>query len=220
MRRWLTVVVAGTAVVLSSSVAQGQTSRTAAADGPRSYAGIVGESAFGNVTSQSFGLEGGFALTPRVVLFAEGGRVFDAAPSSVGEAAQIIATYLAGSHANVAYTVKEPVNFFAVGAKYMLPTGTKFVPYLLAGVGVAQVRPDVEFTVDGVSVTNSLAQFGVVLGSDLAGASTTAMMEIGAGVVYDISDRFYADLELRYNRVFTDAAIPFGRFGAGIGVRF
>ena len=75
MRRWLTVVVAGTAVVLSSSVAQGQTSRTAAADGPRSYAGIVGESAFGNVTSQSFGLEGGFALTPRVVLFAEGGRV-------------------------------------------------------------------------------------------------------------------------------------------------
>ena len=85
---------------------------------------------------------------------------------------------------------------------------------------MAQASPDAEFTIGGVNVTNSLDQFGVVLGSDLAGASTTAMMEIGAGVVYDITDRFYLDAEFRYNRVFTDAAIPFGRAGAGIGIRF
>ncbi len=217
MRRWLTVVVAGMAVVLLSNVAQGQTS---AADRFSGFAGIVAQSAFGNVTSQSFGVEGGYALTPRVVIFGEGGRVMDAAPPSVGIGAQSIANFLAATHANVGYSSKEPVTFLAAGVKVMVPNSSKFAPYILGGVGAAQVAPDAQFTIGTVNVTNSLSQFGIVLGSDLSGSSTKAMLEVGAGVVYDISDRLYFDAEFRYNRVFTDPAIPFGRAGAGIGIRF
>jgi opacity protein-like surface antigen len=219
MRRWLTVAAMGAVVVFSGSVAQGQTA-PGSTDGPRSFAGIVAESAFGNVTSQSFGLEGGYAVTPRIVIFAEGGRVMDAAPSSVGAGAQLIANFLNQTHTSVAYTVKEPITFFAAGVKLMVPTSTRFTPYVLAGVGAAQVAPDAEFTISGVNVTSSLSQFGVVLGSDLNGTTTKAMIEAGAGVVWDITDRFYFDAEFRYNRVFTDTAIPFGRAGAGIGIRF
>jgi opacity protein-like surface antigen len=218
-RRWLTVAAMGAAMLFSGRVAQGQTAH-GSADGPQSYAGIMAQSAFGNVTSQSFGLEGGYAVSPRVVIFAEGGRVFDAAPSSVGAGAQLIANFLNATHTSVAYTVKEPITFFAVGAKLMVPTSTRFTPYVLAGVGAAQAAPDAEFTINAVNVTQSLSQFGVVLGSDLNGTVTKAMIEGGAGVVWDITDRFYLDFEFRYNRVFTDTAIPFGRAGGGIGVRF
>jgi len=217
MRRWLAVVVAGMAVVLSSSAAQAQTS---SAEGFRGFAGIVAQSAFGNVTSQSFGVEGGYALTPRVVIFGEGGRVMDAAPPSVGNGAQIIANFLAVTHANVAYSSKEPVTFLAAGVKVMVPNSSKFEPYVLGGVGAAQVAPDAQFTIGTVNVNSSLGQFGVVLGSDLSGTSTKAMLEVGAGVVYDITDRVYFDVEFRYNRIFTDVALPFGRAGAGIGIRF
>jgi opacity protein-like surface antigen len=219
MRRWLTMAAMGTAVVFSGSVAQGQTA-PGSTDGPRSYAGVVAESAFGNVTSQSFGLEAGYAVTPHIVIFAEGGHVMDAAPSSMGAGAQLIANFLNATHANVAYTVKQPVTFFAAGAKLMVPTSARFTPYVLVGAGAAQVAPDAEFTINAVNVTQSLSQFGVVLGSDLNGTATKAMIEGGAGVVWDITDRFYLDFEFRYNRVFTDTAVPFGRAGGGLGIRF
>src|SRR5665213_3080408 len=52
MRRWLTVAAMGAAVVFAGSVAQGQTAPggpggPGSTDGPRSYAGIVAQSAFG-----------------------------------------------------------------------------------------------------------------------------------------------------------------------------
>ena len=214
MRRWLTVAAAGAAVVMASGVAQGQTRIT---EDPKGYAGIVAESAFGNVTSQSFGAEAGYAVTPQFVIFIEGGRVMDAAPSSLGQGAQIIAVAL--GVANVTYAVKEPINFFATGVKYMIPTGTKFEPYLLAGGGVGMAKPDAEFSIAGVNVNDRLAQFGVVLGADLSGTSTAAMMEVGGGVVF-LLPHVYFDLGARYNRLFTDAAIPFGRVGLGFGFRF
>jgi len=86
MRRWLTVVVAGMAVGLSSR------RRRLRHSGGRVLQGLSGtcESAFGNGPApQSFGVEGGYALTPWVAIFGEGGRVMDAGPASVGNGAQI-----------------------------------------------------------------------------------------------------------------------------------
>src|SRR6185295_7988707 len=55
------------------------------------YILVVAQSAFGNVTSQSFGGELGFTLQPRVQLFVDVGKIRDAAPASLGASAQTIA---------------------------------------------------------------------------------------------------------------------------------
>ena len=53
----------------------------------RGYVEGVAQSAFGNVTSQSFGGEFGVTVHPGVSIFVEGGYVRDAAPASLGAAA-------------------------------------------------------------------------------------------------------------------------------------
>jgi opacity protein-like surface antigen len=185
------------------------------------YAGLMLQSAFGNVTSQAFGVEAGVPVTSSIEVFLEGGRTFDAAPESTGKAAQLIAATLGQTQSNVGYSVTVPIDFFDVGARYRLPITGKLQPYVLAGGGIGRVKPDVTFTIGGATVNNRLDQFGIVLGTDLSGTTTKAMMVAGAGGLYPISDRFYADLEFRYNRVFiSGGAIPFSRLGLGFGVRF
>jgi opacity protein-like surface antigen len=183
--------------------------------------GVTAQSAFGNVTSQAFGLEAGFSVAPSIDVFLEAGRTVDAAPATTGQGAQVIAGTLAATQANVAFTVAVPIDFIAAGAKYRLHFGGKLQPYVLAGGGVGIVKPKVDFTIGGVSVNNRLDQFGVVLGSDLSGTSTKFMIVAGAGARYALGTHFYADAEFRYNRVFVPGGnIPFTRVGAGLGVRF
>jgi opacity protein-like surface antigen len=192
-----------------------------AADTPGSYIGVGVHSAFGNVTSQAFGFEGGTSLTPSIGIFVEGGKVVDAAPASLGQSAQLIASYLSTTQANVGYSVAEPVLFFDAGARYTIHTSGKLAPYALAGLGLGQVKPDVEFTIGGTNVNSTLSQYGVALGSDLSGSTTKIMVVVGAGVRYPLGDLFYADAEFRYNRVFISGGdIPFSRLGLGFGVRF
>ena len=192
-----------------------------AADPAGSYIGGGIYSAFGNVTSQAFGVEGGTRLTPTIGIFAEAGKVVDAAPASLGQSAQLIAGHLSATEANVEYTVADPVLFFDAGIRYTIHTSGKLAPYALAGVGLGQVKPDVEFTIGGTNVNSSLAQYGVALGSDLSGSTTKIMIAVGAGVRYPLGDLLYLDAEFRYNRVFISGGdIPFGRAGLGFGVRF
>jgi len=183
--------------------------------------GLAVQSAFGNVTSQSFGLEAAFSVAPSIDVFLEAGRTADAAPASTGQGAQLIAGNLAATQANVGFTVAVPVTFIDAGARYRLHFGGKLQPYVLAGGGVGIVKPDVQFTIGGVNVTDRLDQFGVVLGTDLSGSSTKLMMVAGAGARYPLGARFYADAEFRYNRIFVSGGgIPFSRVGLGLGVTF
>src|SRR5437763_12348406 len=81
----------------------------------RGYVEGVAQSAFGNVTSQSYGAEGGFAVAPGLWIFVEGGRTRNVATAAIGAAAQQIAAFLAESQpAAVAFQVKEPVTLAAV----------------------------------------------------------------------------------------------------------
>lgn len=181
----------------------------------------VAQSAFGNVTSQSFGAEAGYNLTPTIQIFVEGGRVRDAAAPEVGQAAQQIAGYLSGAQsAPVAYQVKQPVTFGAAGIRYLFAASPIISPYVLAGGGIAQVKNDVAFTIGGNDVTSSLSNYGVVLGSDLSGSATKALMEAGVGVQWAAWQRLVLDFQYRYSRVFTDPGFNINRAGIGVGVRF
>src|SRR5689334_15467399 len=103
-------IVAGLAALLTlSGVAFAQ----GAATDQSGYAVAVAQSAFGNVTSQSFGLEAGWALDPRLTLIAELGEMRDTAPDALGESALQIAGYLTATQPNaVNFSVKQPVFFF------------------------------------------------------------------------------------------------------------
>lgn len=189
---------------------------------PMGYVAGFAQSAFGNVTSQSFGLEAGWFYQPRLAIFAEVGGMRDTAPSSIGPAAQIIANYLVASQTkSVSYSVKQPVTFGGVGVRYALVEEGKFQPYGLIAVGAARITRDVRFTVGGTDVTDTLATYGVVLGSDLAGSATKMMISGGGGVAWMPKGPWVVDLGYRFSRIATQpTGTNVNRVGLGVGYRF
>jgi opacity protein-like surface antigen len=216
MRRAAAVLVG---VLLSSGMARAQSG----ANDSRGYVEAVAQSAFGNVTSQSFGGEIGVTVAGGWQVFVEAGQVRDTSPSDLGASAQAIAGFLARTQANVGYRVKEPVTFGIAGVRYVFPGAGRVEPYVLAGGGIAQVKRDVTFTVGGADVTSSLQQapYYVTLGSDLSGSETKPMVGAGVGIVWPAWRRLAIDFQYRFGRVFaSDQGLNVNRAGVGIGVRF
>ena len=204
-----------------SGVASAQTPARAS-DTDHGYVEGVVQSAFGNVTSQSYGAELGFTVIPNVQVFVEAGMVRDAATASIGTAAQLMAGVVSQTQANVAFRVKEPVTFGVAGLKFVVPTTGSIRPYVLGGGGMASVKQDVTFTVGGSDVTSTLAsQYGVQLGSDLSGTFTKPMVVAGAGAMWPAWQHLVVDIQFRFGRIFAeDGGINVSRAGVGVGVRF
>src|SRR5229473_3283272 len=144
----------------------------------RGYAEGVAQSAFGNVTSQSYGAEIGVTVASGLQVFVEGGQTRDVATTALSSAAQVIANALGQTQPGVTYGVKQPVTFGAAGLKYLFQIDSQLQPYVMAGGGIAKVKQDVTFAVNGSDVTSTLPQLGVVLGSDLSGSATKPMLTL------------------------------------------
>ena len=177
--------------------------------------------------SQSYGVEVGYTISTGLQVFVEAGRIRDVATSDLGVSAPIIVAAVkqsltdTGNPALVGYTVKEPVTFGIAGLRYLIPVSSNWQPYVLGGFGVARYTKDVRFLVGGTDVTGNLAQYGVVLGSDLSGASTRPMLSLGLGVTWPVWQRVILDFQYRYGRIFADnQGINVNRVGVGIGFRF
>jgi len=200
-----------------SSVAQAQTTEPS-----KGYAEVVAQSAFGNVTSQSYGGEIGVTIMPGLQVFIEGGQTRDVSTAALGAAAQQIAGYISQVQTGVTFKTKEPATFGVAGLRYLLPVQTTSVePYVMIGGGVARVKQEATFAVNGTDVTSSVAQYGVVLGSDLSGSFTKPVLAVGAGVAWPVWSRMVVDFQFRYGRIFAqDGAINVARAGLGLGVRF
>lgn len=118
------------------------------------------------------------------------------------------------------------VNMGAVGLRYNFDLNTPTVrPYVLAGVGIAQVTTEVLFTVNGSQIDPSAR--GVQLGGDLSGRHNKTIGLFGFGVTVPFKTRFFADLGYRYGQILaktdnfeTDTAIPTQRVVLGAGIRF
>ncbi len=186
------------------------------------YAEGVAQSAFGNVTSQSYGGEIGVRVAPRLDVFFDGGQTRNTAGSTLFTNAQLIASGLSATQSNVSFDARQPVNFGVVGVRYTLPlTGSRLEPYVTGGGGIAQVKRNVTFAVGSNDITNNLPQYGAVLGDDLSGHENDGMFTVGAGVVWPAWQQLIVDFQYRYGRVFAqDAGINVNRAGIGIGVRF
>jgi len=208
-------------LVVLSGVAWAQGASTASVE--QGYAVAVAQSAFGNVTSQSFGLEAGLDLGHRLGGYVEFGRTGDTAPKTLGPAAQIIAGYLTRTQsAAVEFSVKQPVSFASGGVRYAaLPFFGQLQPYVLGGFGIARVKRDVVFNVGGRDVTDTLNGFGVVLGTDLAGTTSHPMLTVGGGAAWPVTSIWVLDASYRFGRIFTEkAGTNVNRVGLGVGFRF
>lgn len=187
-----------------------------AADDSHGYAEVVAQSAFGNVTSQSFGGEFGYTLKPGLQLFVDAGYVRDTTSSTLATSAQRIAADLTTKAGGSTYQVKQPVTFGVAGIKYLFPVDqSRFAPYIMAGGGAARVEKKTTFTVASGSVSDY-----VTLGSDLTGSETKGMISAGVGVEISFGSMWIADLQYRFGRVFTSEGLNINRAGAGVGVRF
>jgi hypothetical protein len=186
------------------------------------YIEAVGQSAFGNVTSQSYGVEAGATVAPNLQVYGELGNIRNVATPEISLAAQTIATALTlVQPAAVTFSVKQPVLFFGGGVKYLIPIEqSKVRPYVLGGFGVARVENQVAFQFGGTDASSSLAQY-VTIGSDLSGDVTKPMLTLGGGVVWPAWQRLILDFNYRFGRIFTDTqGTNVSRAGLGIGVRF
>jgi opacity protein-like surface antigen len=213
-------VTAALAWMVCCAVAQAQTGSAPDPAG-RGYAEVVAQSAFGNVTSQSYGGEIGVTVRPQLQIFVDAGRVANVAPNAFGASALLIAGFLSQTQSNVVMTAREPVTFGLAGARYLVGSSSKLQPYILAGGGVAVVKKQVTFSVGGTDVTGNLQQYGIVLGSDLSGSETKPMLTLGGGATWPLGDRLVIDLQYRFGRVFaSEGGINVSRAGGGIGLRF
>jgi hypothetical protein len=191
----------------------------------RGYIEGVGQSSFGNVTSQSFGVEGGVTIAPRLQVFAEFGRTNDVAPSELGADAQRIAGSLSQVQPNVSFSVKEPSTFVDGGIRFTLSSSTtsRVHPYVMGGFGFASLEKDVKFTAGGTDITSSLDQppYYVTLGTDLTGTSSHALVMGGGGVMVPAYKQLVFDFQVRLSRIFAaDESVTVGRAGIGIGFKF
>jgi opacity protein-like surface antigen len=209
------------AILVTAAAAHAQTG--AAPDKPDQpfYAEIVAHSAFGNVTSQSYGFEFGANWRPNVDIFVEVGHTRDAATAAHGASALRIAGAVTNlQSAAVTFTAKQPVTFGGAGLRYRIPTEGRVHPYVLAGGGVANVNNNVAFQLGGVDATGTISQY-VSLGTDLSGSATKPMVTLGGGVVVPVHGNIVFDLQYRFGRIFDgDSSIDLSRAGAGLGVRF
>jgi opacity protein-like surface antigen len=225
MRSFLTAPMVAATLALGG-VANAQTVKTTTSTPVEDagYVEVVAQSAFGNVTSQSYGLEAGFTIRPQMQVFVEAGQTRSVATAELSTSAQTIAGALSRTQNNVGYTAKEPATFGDVGIRYSIAVSGRARPYVLGGFGLASVKRNVAFTVGGTDVTSSLSQdqYGnIVLGTDLSGSETKAMFVVGAGLALPAWERLIIDLQFRYGRIFAeDAPISVARAGIGIGVRF
>ena len=200
-----------------------QSAPPAAAD--KGYVEVVAQSATGNVTSQSFGVEAGVAIVPRLMVFVEVGKTNDVSPQALGAAAQRMAGGLSQTLSNVEFTVKEPATFVAAGIRLaLLPPGeSRIRPYVMGGYGVARLQKNVRFSVGGTDVTDNLEQppYFLTLGTDLKGTASSGMVVAGGGVTVPVVTHLILDFQFRLNHILAeDEAVTVIRVGAGIGIRF
>ncbi len=186
---------------------------------------FAGGVSVGNKSSGTYGFEGDYALTDKLTIFMEAGQIGNVVPTFIEDRANVIAAALGGSA-----EVKDKATYVDLGVKYMLkPLMTNYQPYVGFGVGVATITKTSTVTIGGASVNEAqlLSQYGVQLGSDLAGSANKTTMAILLGVSRSIGERLGVDLSYRYNRVFPktdvidqDQGINASRVQVGVFVRF
>lgn len=198
--------------------------QSTAADGPLAVQFTVGPT-FGTASDLSLGGELDYKLGVEWELFFEAGRMRNVATGQMEDAAQVVVNALGGEA-----SVVQSASYFDAGVKYLfVPFGGGYTPYVGLGAGVAQLKKDVKFTINGTELDEAglLAQYGAQLGNDLAGTSNRPMVMVALGLSRNFAGRAFIDLSYRYGVIFAktdlienDKATNTQRLQVGFGIRF
>jgi hypothetical protein len=200
--------------------ASSMTQQATAASESKFYVSGVGGVTFGNTTGGTYGGEFGIKLSDAFEVFGEGGRMTDVTTSGAEGAAATIGGYLGTlGKGTPTWDVVTPVNYGAVGLRYVFPPTGRFEPYIAVSLGGANVENKATFALDGTDVTGSLPTYGVSLGSDLSGQTNNFLFTAGGGVRM-LFGGVMADMAIRYGRIFSDPGIDTFRLYFGAGYRF
>lgn len=137
------------------------------------------------------------------------------------DSAGSIANYLAQTQGQPASsTIKVPAGYGVFNVRRTVYTKPKYSVYGLGGIGFAVTSPKTKFVLGGTDVSGSLDQYGVTLGNDLAGHSTSALLNLGAGVTVPFG-KWFGDVSYRFTPIFTpNEATKVSRFNFGVARRF
>lgn len=143
-----------------------------------------------------YGIELGTRVTPKLDLFGDGYGVTDTATRRRIETAQNVAAIIGISQgATASATLSAPAGVFVGGLRYTIHQGGNLRIFVQGEGGIARVTFQPAFILGGVDITNSISQFGVTLGADLAGTTTKPAFGGGIGVAvrrgaWDIGAQF------------------------------
>jgi opacity protein-like surface antigen len=222
MKRFVRVVTVFLACTLGiGAVSAGAQTTPSSGSGPRVWVELNGGPTLGHKSDTFIGGEAGLRLVAGLDVFIEGGHMGNVGDTSLDTAAGKIATFLGGSVSSSA----KKVNYVDAGIRYHVQAIPAVHPYVLAGGGVAEVKTEVTFAVNGTEV--NAADRGVQLGGDLSGTTRKTFIVAGVGVNVPFLKRLFVDVGYRYGRIFaktgdveTDTTLNTQRVLVGVGVIF
>jgi opacity protein-like surface antigen len=227
MKRCACVAMLSVAGVLGAAVPRAHAQAAAGTDTKMSVEVTAGPT-LGHKSSSFVAGEFDWRLTPKLDIFVEGGHMANVGTSLLDANANLIAGVIGdvggGSGSVSSSGIK--VNHFDAGIKFWIdPFDPRLHPYVIAGLGVASAKTEVNFALNGTVVDP--AAYGVQLGGDLSGTQTKTIIVVGGGVTIPVRERYFIDLGYRFGGILSntsdienDTAIKTQRIILGFGARF
>jgi hypothetical protein len=206
------------AIVLVWAVPAFAQTRPPAIPGPVTLGGFVGAGAVEKVGAL-IGAGVGIRWTDRIDVVGEGFWSQNATTRRRLNLATSVASLIQTPQGGTATgSIKSPTTYAGGGVRVLLLDERRWRPYLVVTGGIARIALRPEIVLAGSDITATLPQFGVTLGSDLAGVIVKPAFGGGFGV-RSFRGRSYLDLGIRYTSIQTDGQVT-SIIGAGGAVGF
>lgn len=211
-------------MLLSAVPAAAQTTNQTGASGPAVemfYAGLFAGAGVVHKWGGTAGIEAGIRVRPKLDIIGEAGWVQNAVTKDRAASVQPIVSFLELTQGKPASAkVEAPAIFGSAGLRWVFEREGAWRPYVLGTVGVARVKHQTTFALDGVDITGAIESYGVTVGLDLEGQETALMIGAGTGLLY-VRNRWYADASIRFNSIQLEgSATKLWRAAIGVGFRY
>jgi opacity protein-like surface antigen len=187
----------------------------------------------GNTTGDML-LEGGVRIAPHVKVFGNVGRFSNLQADLQPTLDSATAALSANQGLAVIGGGNLPAWYGVGGVRVEVPTGSRVLPYVFSGFGVARLNPSAQFTFSsgtmpdgsavavGTDVTTAIASAGDFTAPP---ASTASMFTLGGGVQVPVARHWVVDTGYRYARIAADSTLSASPLNAngmtfGFGYRF
>jgi opacity protein-like surface antigen len=161
---------------------------------PKMYAEFNLGPTLGHKSDTFIGAEAGYRIIPDIDVFVEVGHMQNVGTDALDANAATIASFLGATVSSTSISA----TYVNAGVRYHLSLLPRWHPYVLAGVGGANVATRATFAVNGTEIDPNTFVTpegnSVQLGGDLAGSRGKAMIVAGFGVNVPFLQRYYADV--------------------------